>query len=107
MSDLAVSRIDALIAEQEGLVRIDRETIKAIQLKKLNRLLERENERGRFYRALPERLRSLEEITFLPFTTEEDLVRDPGALLLCSQSQISRVITDVTSGTTGAAKRVF
>ena len=107
MNRLPVSRLDALIAEQEGLERVDAETIRAIQLKKLNRLLAREKERRGFYRDLPERLRSLEELSLLPFTTEEDLAHNPGALLLCSQAQITRILSDATSGTTGTAKRVF
>ena len=102
-----VSRLDALIAEQEGLERVDRETIGAIQLKRLNRLLARERERGGFYRELPERIASLERLADLPFTTEEDLAANAPALLLCSQAQIQRVLSDATSGTTGAAKRVF
>ncbi len=108
VNTLPVSRIDALIARQEALTaKPDRETIRAIQLKKLNRLLARENERGGFYRNLPERLRSLDEISFLPFTTEEDLARNAGAMMLCSQARIQRILSDATSGTTGAAKRVF
>lgn len=107
MSDVPASRLDALIAEQEGLERVDAETIRSIQLKKLNRLLERENERGGFYRGLPERLRSLEELSFLPFTTDEDLAGNAGGMLLCSQARVSRVLSDATSGTTGTAKRVF
>ncbi len=107
MTALPRSRLDALIAEQEGLDRIDRETIEAIQLKKLNRLLAREKARGGFYRELPERILSLERLADLPFTTEEDLARHAPSLLLCSQAQIQRVLSDATSGTTGAAKRVF
>lgn len=100
-------RIDALIAGQEGLERVDRETIEAIQLKKLNRLLAREKERGGFYRDLPERLFSLTDLPSLPFTTDEQLAANAPGLLLRSQSEISRVLSDATSGTTGAAKRVF
>ena len=107
MKGLPVSRLDALIAEQEGLERVDRETIEAIQLKKLNRLLAREKARGGFYRELPERLLSLERLSDLPFTTEEDLARHAPSLLLCSQAQVQRVLSDATSGTTGASKRVF
>ena len=107
MSALPVSRLDALIAEQEGLERVDRETIEAIQLKKLNRLLAREKARGGFYRDLPERILSLAHLSDLPFTTEEDLALHAPSLLLCSQAQIRRVLSDATSGTTGAAKRVF
>ena len=107
MSSLSVSRLDALIAEQEGLPRVDRDTIEAIQLKKLNRLLAREKERGGFYRDLPERIASLAHLSDIPFTTEEDLARHAPSMLLCSQAQIQRVLSDATSGTTGAAKRVF
>ena len=107
MKGLPVSRLDALIAEQEALERVDRETIEAIQLKKLNRLLAREKARGGFYRDLPERILSLEHLSDLPFTTEEDLARHAPSLLLCSQAQVQRVLSDATSGTTGTAKRVF
>ena len=107
MKKLTVSRLDALIAEQEGLERLDRDTIEALQLKKLNRLLTRERARGGSYRELPERISSLERLPDLPFTTEEDLAANAPGLLLCSQAQISRVLSDATSGTTGAAKRVF
>ena len=84
-----------------------RESLDALKLRKLNALLKREKERGGFYRALPDHLDSLEELQTLPFTTEEDLARSAPGLLLCSQGEIRRVLSDATSGTTGAAKRVF
>lgn len=104
---MSTPRIDALIMAQEGLDRVDRETIEARQLKKLNRLLERERERGGFYRELPERLFSMADLPSLPFTTEEDLAQNAAGLLLCSQAEVTRVLSDATSGTTGEAKRVF
>ena len=93
--------------EQEQVNRLDRKTIEAIQLEKLNRLLARERDRQGFYRGLPEHLDSLEGLAALPFTTDEDLAHRAPELLLCSQSRIQRVLSDATSGTTGAAKRVF
>lgn len=107
MRELPRSRLDALIAEQEGLAHVDRETIEAIQLDRLNRLLAREKARGGFYRALPERLDSLAALRALPFTRDEDLARHAAGMLLCSQGEVQRVLSDATSGTTGAAKRVF
>ena len=101
------SRLDALMMEQEQVNQLDRETIEAIQLNKLNRLLARERERGGFYRDLPPRLDSLSALSSLPFTTAEDLARFAPGLLLTSQSRVQRVLSDATSGTTGAAKRVF
>ena len=104
---MKTSRLDALICRQEGISRLDRETIEAIQLKKLNRLLERERVRGGFYRDVAERLRTLDGLADLPFTTDEDLARYSSGLLLTSQSAVQRVVSDATSGTTGTAKRVF
>ena len=101
------SRLDALICEQERLSSLDRVTIEAIQLDRLNRLLAREKARGGFYRGLPERLGRLAELRLLPFTTDEDLALHAREMLLCSQSAVQRVLSDATSGTTGAAKRVF
>ena len=101
------SRLDALIMEQEHVHTLDRAKIEAIQLDKLNRLLWREKERASFYQNLPAFVHSLEELATLPFTTDEDLAQHAGGLLLCSQSMVQRVLSDATSGTTGAAKRVF
>ena len=101
------SRIDAYIMEREALPEVTRESLDALKLRKLNALLKREKERGGFYQSLPERLDSLEELQTLPFTTEDDLARSAPGLLLCSQGEIRRVLSDATSGTTGAAKRVF
>ena len=101
------SRIDALLMAAEGMERVERADIEKLQLKKLNKLLAREHERNGFYRDLPYQLASLDELAGLPFTTEEDLAGNVPGLLLCSQSEIQRVLSDATSGTTGAAKRVF
>ncbi len=102
-----ISRIDAYIRREERLERLTRRDIEAMQLRKLNALLRREKERGGFYRELPEHLDALSELAELPFTTDEDLAQHAAGLLLCSQAEIRRVLSDATSGTTGAAKRVF
>ena len=101
------SRIDSFIMAQEGLEKLSRGEIEAVQLKKLNRVLALEKERQGFYRNLPERLEKLGELSELPFTDDEDLAQHGAELLLTSQSRISRVLSDATSGTTGTAKRVF
>ena len=105
--DLKRSRIDDLIRRQENLPEVTRAEIKAVQLDKLNRLLAREKERGGFYRGLPAHLDALSQLSELPFTTDEDLAHHASGLLLTSQGDIQRVLSDATSGTTGAAKRVF
>jgi phenylacetate-coenzyme A ligase PaaK-like adenylate-forming protein len=104
---MTLSRIDALMHAQEGLTDISRGGIEGMQLQKLNALLAREKARGGFYRDLPGHLDSLSELASLPFTTDEDLAHQAPGLLLCSQAEVQRVLSDATSGTTGAAKRVF
>ena len=101
------SRIDEMICRQEGLTELTEETIKLVQLVKLNGLLCREHMRGGFYSHFPEKLGSLDELRELPFTTDEELAHNAPGLLLVSQSQVTRVLSDATSGTSGAAKRVF
>ena len=101
------SRLDALMREQEGMASFSRSEIEAMQLRKLNALLEKEHDRQGFYRNLPASLRSLDELKSLPFTTAEDLAAHGNAMLLLSQSAVERVVTERTSGTTGAAKRLF
>jgi phenylacetate-coenzyme A ligase PaaK-like adenylate-forming protein len=101
------TRLDTLIREREQLESLTRRDIEALQLRELESLLARERARGGFYRELPARLERLEDLRALPFTTDEDLAHHAASLLLCSQSRITRVLSDATSGTTGAAKRVF
>ena len=101
------SRLEALILEQEDLQTLTRRDIEAVQLEKLNRLLRRERQRCGFYRDLPERLDHLSQLAELPFTTDEELAHHVGGMLLTSQGEVQRVLSDATSGTTGAAKRVF
>ena len=104
---MSLSRINALLLAQEGLKSLTRASIEEMQLQKLNALLAREKERGGFYRELPDHLDALSDLASLPFTTDEDLAQHAPGLLLCSQAQVQRVLSVATSGTTGAAKRVF
>ena len=95
------------IETTEALPKLTREGLEALQLRRLNETLKRLKDRGGFYRDYPEKLESLEQLRTLPFTTAEDLSVFPGKFLVTSQSEVSRVISGATSGTTGTAKRVF
>ena len=101
------SNIDAMICNQEGIAEVTGEVLNKIQLAKLNAVLKREKERGGFYRNLPEKLEKLDDLKTLPFTTESELAKNSGRMLLCSQGEVQRVISEQTSGTTGTGKRVF
>lgn len=91
----------------EALPNLTREGLDALQLKRLNDTLARVHDRGGFYRDYPRQLDCLSDLRKLPFTTAAMLSAQPGKFLLTSQSEVSRVISGATSGTTGPAKRVF
>lgn len=101
------TNLDNWICRIEGLPELNREALECLQLTRLNEMLARVRARGGFYRNYPERLDSLAELATLPFTTAAELAASPGRFLLTSQSEVSRVISGATSGTTGPAKRVF
>ena len=101
------TNLENWICEAEALPNLTREGLEALQLKRLNEMLSRLNRQSRFYVNLPEKLNSLRELQTLPFTTPAMLAEQPGKFLLTSQSEVSRVISGATSGTTGPAKRVF
>ena len=101
------TRLDHWICEVESLPELTREGLDALQLRRLNETLARLKARGGVYADYPEKLESLSQLAGLPFTTPAMLGKAPGAYLLTSQSEVSRVISGATSGTTGPAKRVF
>ena len=101
------TRLDAFIEKLEGIDHLTRENLEALQLRKLNELLARARESKSHYQALPEKLENLNELCKLPFTTPEMIAENPGRYLLTSQSDVAKVISGATSGTTGPAKRVF
>ena len=101
------TNLDTWIETIEGIPHLTRENLEALQLKRLNETLARLKARGGFFRDYPEKLASLRDLQTLPFTTARDLSEHPGKFLLTSQSEVSRVISGATSGTTGPAKRVF
>ena len=101
------TKLENWICETEALPSLTREGLEALQLKRLNETLSRMKQWGGIYADYPERLDTLVQLQTLPFTTPGMLSANPGKFLLTSQSEVSRVISGATSGTTGPAKRVF
>ena len=101
------TKLENWIKQVEGIPHLTREALEELQLQRLNETLARVRAREGFYRDYPEKLDSLSGLRKLPFTTAQDLSAHPGKFLLTSQSEVSRVISGATSGTTGPAKRVF
>lgn len=101
------TNLENWIEEIEEIPHLTRSQLENLQLRRLNETLARVKARGGFYKDYPQKLDVLSELQNLPFTTAEDLSAHPGKFLLTSQSEVSRVISGATSGTTGPAKRVF
>lgn len=104
-----MSRLDGWMAQKLGILpeQLDRSVIEQQQLTELNKLLQWCRSRSTYYRDYPEQLQSLSELTTLPFLTGTDLVEHGQQLVCVSQSEISRVVTMQTSGTSGRSKRLF
>ncbi len=113
MEKAALTPLEHWIEEKIGAADgLSREVIAAYQLERLNVTLERVLRYSPFYRqhlaqAGLKALYRLDDMAAYPFTTADD-VRQHAAQMLCvSQSEINRVVTLQTSGTTGDPKRLY
>ncbi len=90
---------------------LTRDALTAYQLAALNETLAWVRARSPFYRErladAPPTLAALEDLPALPFTTADDIQTEPLRFVCVSQSEISRVVTLDTSGTTGHSKRLY
>ncbi|HOU24348.1 MAG TPA: AMP-binding protein [Anaerolineae bacterium] len=90
---------------------LTRSAIQAWQLNRLRETLALVREKSAFYRehlsAAPTELGRLDDLAQCGFTTPEDIAREGQRMLCVSQGEIERVVTLDSSGTTGAAKRLF
>jgi len=90
---------------------LSRESLTAYQLAALRKTLGWVRARSPFYRAhlatAPAELNSLAELAAFPFTTAADLQENPLRFVCVSQSEIARVVTLDSSGTTGLPKRLY
>ncbi|MFZ1985195.1 MAG: hypothetical protein WAU91_12335 [Desulfatitalea sp.] len=115
MTAIAHTPLEAWISARIGLEAGKRPTperLAAWQLERLNETLSHAHGHSPFYQRQwgtleAPRLRRMEEIGSLPFTSDEVLRRDALQLLCVSQSEVARVVTLNTSGTTGEPKRIF
>ena len=92
--------------------QLTRGEIEHYQIQKLRETLARVLARSSFYRkhlaGVSEGLPSnLEEFQGFPFTTATDIRQNPLQFLCVSQSEVNRVVTLHTSGTTGEPKRIY
>lgn len=115
MTPLRITPLECWIKDRIGLDHrrpLSRDEVRRFQLEKLGQTLAYASRRSPFYRRqLPGRaaaaLSGFADFAEVPFTTAEDLVRDPLEFLCVSQSDVARVVTLRSSGSTGRPKRIF
>jgi phenylacetate-CoA ligase len=90
---------------------LEREELTSWQLKKVNETIAIARQKSSFYREhfqrMPESIHNLSELSLFPFTTPEDIRRNPLRFICVSQDSIDRVVTLDSSGTTGEPKRIY
>lgn len=99
---------------RERLGRLTRQDLERFQLFKLRKELSYVYRQSAFYRDLfdknrvkPDEVRTLGDLSKVPFTKPLDLAESPYRFLCISQGEVERVYTLATGGTTGAPKKVF
>lgn len=101
-------------AGKESQGTVSRTDVQTYQAYRLRRALRYCREKSSLYRDLfrqmslePEDIGSLKDLVRLPFTEARHLSEAPYRLLCTSQSEVVRLYTFITSGTTGPKKKVF
>ena len=90
----------------------NRLSLEEYQLNKIKETIQYVKENSSFYREkfkdiAIEDINTIKDIQELPFTTSEDIGKDPYKFLCIPQKEIKRIVTLNTSGTTGKEKRIF
>ena len=111
---MAMTPLEGWTAARLGLVgkRVDRRLLESYQLEKLTATIRFATAYSPFYRKHLGRnaaagLRTLADLTGLPFANASDLRRCGSQMVCVSQSWINRVVTLDTSGTVGDPKRLW
>jgi len=103
--------LEPWIATKTGCRPLTRSDLERWQLHRLRETLAHARKHSPFYRDLLRHcgspIAALPDIARLPFTTADDLRAGAQRFLCVSQSEIQRVVTLPTSGTTGEPKRLY
>ncbi|WP_419659150.1 AMP-dependent synthetase and ligase [Desulfosarcina variabilis str. Montpellier] len=112
MTPIAPTRLENWLKSCLGHPHLSVETLNAFQLDQLNQTLAHAKKNSPFYRerlsSLPDQpLTDLSQIAQLPMICADDLREHHLDMLCVSHSQVSRVVTMQTSGTTASPKRLY
>ncbi len=109
---MSTTPLERWIHERTALKTASQEALQAYQLGELKKTLTYAKEKSRFYqRTLSDidlhSIRTLKDFECIPFTTPEDIKQSAHELVCVPSSDIERIVTLNTSGTTGDEKRLF
>lgn len=101
--------LDIWIARKLGVPRLTREALEDWQLSKIRETFQWAVSRSPFYSELYQGMKmdTWEDFRQLPFTSPGDVCARGMEMVCVSQSEISRIVTMQTSGTTGLPKRIY
>ena len=108
---MMITRLETLAARAIGTTALPltRDAIEACQAKRLRRLVTYCCERSPYYRRTLAGLgpiRTLDDLAALPLLTEAMLRRHGSELVCVGQDEVARIVTVLSSGTTGEPKRL-
>lgn len=107
-----MKNLDHWIGRKIGLPHFTARELEAYQFDRFQNTLERARKMSQYYQKKllghpVESLRKMKDIEKLPLTNQMDLKTSPMEFLAVSQQQVKKIATLNSSGTTGAAKRIF
>jgi len=101
--------LDIWTAEKIGSKMLSRQQIESYQWEKIKETYKMAVTKSPYYAELYKdcKLESMEDFKKLPFVTPDDVCEHGLDMLCVPQSEISRIVTMDTSGTTGKPKRIY
>lgn len=112
MKNMKLTPLENWIMDRSGIRERRRELLEEYQLDRIRQTLTYAKKRSRFYGEQLknidiDEIRSLEDFRDIPFTFPRQIKNNPLDFLCVPQSEIQRIVTLKSSGTSGVEKRIF
>ncbi len=109
---MEITPLENWILERTGIATKSKDALEEYQFKQFIETLQYAKENSRFYKEKLEHIDidaigSMKELATIPFTFPEDIRRNSLDFLCVSQTEVKRIITINTSGTSGDEKRIY
>ena len=103
--------MEKIILKETGQSKISIEVLRLYQLSEIKKTISTAKKSNYYKNTLKniesDDINNFDDFKKVPFTTSEDLARNPKSFLCTGLDKIARIVTINTSGTTGMSKRVF